>query len=49
MSLRKGMPVSRRKILKSLAALGVTYSVMPLVSKRRESRRRGALPYLVWL
>ena len=46
MSLLKGMPVSRRKILKSLAALGVTYSVMPLVSKG--AKAAGEVHYHTW-
>ena len=46
MSLRKGMPVSRRNILKSLAALGVTYSVMPLVSKG--AKAAGEVHYHTW-
>ena len=46
MSTRLGMPTSRRKILKALGALGVTYSVMPLLSKG--AKAAGEVHYHTW-
>ena len=46
MSTRLGMPASRRKILKALGALGVTYSVMPLLSKA--AKAAGEVHYHTW-
>ena len=42
----EGMAVSRRRILKSLAALGVTYTVMPVLSK--QARAAGEVHYHTW-
>ncbi len=40
------LPISRRNILKSLAAIGVTYTVMPVVS--RQARAANEVHYHTW-
>ncbi len=43
---RTDLPLSRREILKSLAAMGVAYSVMPVIS--RSAKAAGEIHYHTW-